>query len=85
MGYTAFHLPYPQHNKSNFETQDGAAKYIEGFLCCACHNDLKNGFITHDENEPENKTLVNNALDTDCGAEWSIIPDEEAQYEIPKA
>ena len=74
--YTSVCLSNGDRDQGGFEDKRLAMSYIAGWVCDGCNNDLKMGYFFIDPG-CEHKEMVNDILDTDCGAEWLIITDEE--------
>jgi hypothetical protein len=74
--YTAVNLANGDLDHSGFETEKDAISYISGLICDHCSNDLKMGYYFLEKGSDE-KVMVDNVLETDCGGEWWIIKDED--------
>ena len=65
-----------------FTTRQKALEFLENRLCWGCKQDVRSGIIT--EHNPENDKLesivVQDALDTHCGAEYAIEQITQDEY-----
>ncbi len=75
MGFTAMWLAASENfelTKSGFNTEDEALAYITENICKVCQN-----LIGTTTDEYDSGYYYEDALATDCGAEWCIVTDKE--------
>jgi hypothetical protein len=65
-----------------FTTRERALQFVENRLCWGCKQDVRSGIVT--EHNPENDKLetivVQDALDTHCGEEYTIQQITQDEY-----
>jgi hypothetical protein len=75
--YTAVYGPRWAESKSGFASEKAAEEYIKGRICEGCRDDVDRGWYNIGDPEDEYEPIeVESVLDTNCGAEWFIISDE---------
>ena len=78
MGFTAIRLSNSKDTQWGFCSKEAAESYISKFLCESCEKEARTRVRTgHWPDGEEFIENVSGVLDTDCGAEWGIITDEE--------
>ena len=79
MGFTAVCMSGIYDDQRGFASYEDAVKHVEKHICGSCREDLKRGYIECQiGKEGEiHKYEIYNPLSTSCGAEWTIITDEE--------
>ena len=77
MSFTAVYMPDYERTQSGFESEAAAEEYVGEFLCKVCQEDVERGYeeVEFEEGEIDRRDILG-PMDTSCGAEWIIIPDE---------
>lgn len=80
--FTASCLSNDDLSQSGFSSKREAESYIVSFICEECNKDLQQGYqiISYEDDSGEEVTEqyeINSPINTDCGAEWLIMTDEE--------
>lgn len=72
--FTIICLSNYEKDKSGFLTEKEAIDYLcQNYICDNCFRDLMNRFTVFEDK----KFPINSVFDTDCGAEYVILTDEE--------
>lgn len=67
-----------EYDKSGFTSKQEALDYIFEYLCDACQQGVKDGgYWVGPGIDPDDWWIIDNSLETSCGAEWALITDEE--------
>ena len=67
-----------EYDKSGFASKQEAFDYIFEYLCDICQQDVKDGgYWAGPRDDPNEWWPVDNPLETNCGAEWAMMTDEE--------